>query len=168
MALLLLTLLLTLLLFQRRCAQDHVPKHDPSEFHSENDDVICEDVCMAVHSFAERFEESMKTGKVIVLTTSGFAARQLAKYRPTLPILAFSEELRTVRELALCWGVKARYLALDESHNNVEDRAIDAIKEARNLGFLTADDARTAVLMPATHGSSAFWCSVFDRKKLGL
>lgn len=36
-----------------RCAQDHVPKHDPKTFHSEQDDVIAEDVCMAVHSFGK-------------------------------------------------------------------------------------------------------------------
>ncbi|KAL7536132.1 hypothetical protein ACHAXR_006934 [Thalassiosira sp. AJA248-18] len=151
-----------------RVAQDHVPKHDPEQFHS-GKDAIAEDVCKAVHSFAERFKNSMKTGKVIILTTSGFAARQLAKYRPSLPMLAFSEELRTVRELALCWGVKAHYLPIDENSNNVEDRAISAIKEARELGFLSIDtDERVAVLMPATHGSAAYWCSVFDLEKLRL
>ena len=36
-----------------RCAQDHVPNHDPKTFHSEQDDVIAEDVCMAVHSFGK-------------------------------------------------------------------------------------------------------------------
>mmetsp|Transcript_9079 Transcript_9079/g.14819 ORF Transcript_9079/g.14819 Transcript_9079/m.14819 type:complete len:174 (-) Transcript_9079:74-595(-) len=150
-----------------RCAQDHVPKHDPEDLHSGRD-AIAEDVCMAVHAFSQRFEKSMKTGKVIVLTRNGFAARSLAKYRPSLPILAFSEELRTVRELALCWGIKAHHLPLDEDNNNVETRAICAIKEACNLGFMSADDDRVAVLMPATHGTYAYWCSVFNVKELEL
>ena len=149
-----------------RCAETHVPKHDPEVFHS-GQDAIAEDVCKAVHSFAERFEKSMKTGKVIILTTSGFAARQLSKYRPSLPMIAFSEEIRTVRELALCWGIKAHHLPIDATHNNVEERAISAIKEACNLGFMSVEtDSRAAVLMPATHGAAAYYCAVFDLEEL--
>ena len=84
-------------------------------------------------------------------------------------MLAFSEELRTVRELALCWGIKAHHLPIDERSNNVEDRAIIAIKEACKLGFMSADtDERAAVLMPATHGSAAYYCVVFNLEELGL
>lgn len=125
---------------------------------------------MAVHSFAKGFETTMKAGKIVILTTSGFAARSMAKFRPSLPMIAFSEELRTVRELALCWGIKAHHLPIDEENNNVEDRAISAIREACEMGFIDADggDERVALLMPATHGSAAYWCSVVNVKELGL
>ena len=105
----------------------------------------------------------------IILTTSGFAARSLAKLRPSLPMIAFSEEERTVRELALCWGIKAHLLPIDIQHNNVEARAISAIKEACKLGHVNvAEDERVAVLMPATKGGAAYWTSVFNIKDLDL
>lgn len=150
-----------------RCAQDHTLKHDPELFRSD-DDAIAEDVCRAINAFSNKYEDSSK-GKVIVLTGSGFAARSLAKYRPSLPMLAFSENIRTVRELSLCWGIKARYLPVDQQHNNVEDRAIAAIKEACDLGLMSATDVdRVAVLMSGTAGHSAYYCGIFDLKQLGL
>ena len=150
-------------------AQDHIPKHDPDEFHSDMD-AVAEDVCMAVHAFAEKFEKDDKSGKVLVLTSSGFAARALAKYRPSLPILAFSEEVRTTRELALCWGVKAHHLPISEGDdNNVEMRALHAIKKACDLGFMSRDDERVAVLMPASHceaQGAGYFCAVFNVQEL--
>ncbi len=150
-------------------AQDHIPKHDPDEFHSDLD-AVAEDVCMAVHAFAEKFEKDNKSGKVIVLTTSGFAARALSKYRPNLPILAFSEEIRTVRELALSWGVKAHHLPITGGDDdNVEMRAYHAIKKACDLKFMSRDDERIAVLMPASHGevgSAGYFCAVFNVQDL--
>ena len=95
--------------------------------------------------------------------------RSMAKFRPSLPMLAFSEEIRTVRELALCWGIKAHHLPIDDDSNNVEDRAISAIREACRLEFMNPDDdERVAVLMPATHGAAAYWCSVFNLNELRL
>ena len=84
-------------------------------------------------------------------------------------MIAFSEEERTVRELALCWGIKAHLLPVDIHHNNVEARAISAIKEACRLGHVNVkEDERVAVLMPATKGSSAYWTSVFNINGLDL
>ena len=56
-----------------RCAQN---QKNPSDHGA-----IAEDVCMAVHTFAERFEKSTRTEKSIILVGSGFVARSLAKYR---------------------------------------------------------------------------------------
>lgn len=42
---------------------------------------------------------------VVVFTKSGFAARIVASRRPGVPILAFTDQPRTYRQLALVWGV---------------------------------------------------------------
>jgi len=42
---------------------------------------------------------------VVVFTKSGFAARITASRRPGVPILAFTDQPRTYRQLALVWGV---------------------------------------------------------------
>ena len=69
----------------------------------------------------------------------------------------------------MSWRIKAHHLLIDERSNNVEDCAITAVKEACKLGFMSADtDERAAVLMPATHGSAAYYCVVFNLEELGL
>jgi pyruvate kinase len=42
---------------------------------------------------------------IVVFTHSGFTARLISRYRPLVPIAAFSPEVRTRRRLALVWGV---------------------------------------------------------------
>lgn len=44
---------------------------------------------------------------IACLTHSGSTARSIARHRPKVPILAFTDDERVVRELALTWGTKA-------------------------------------------------------------
>ena len=44
---------------------------------------------------------------IICLTRSGFTARSIARLRPEAPIIAYSPDERTVRQLSLSWGVEA-------------------------------------------------------------
>ena len=45
---------------------------------------------------------------IAVFTHSGFTARLVSRYRPLVPIIAFSPEQETRRRMALIWGVTAR------------------------------------------------------------
>ena len=45
---------------------------------------------------------------IAVFTHSGFTARLVSRYRPLVPIIAFSPEVATRRRLALIWGVWPR------------------------------------------------------------
>src|SRR5215813_10020960 len=65
---------------------------------------------------------------IAVFTHSGFTARLVSRYRPLVPIIAFSPEVATRRRLALIWGVRPR--------NIVNVRNIDglaAVAEKRLL-----------------------------------
>ena len=42
---------------------------------------------------------------IAVFTHSGFTARLVSRYRPLVPIIAFSPEAETRRRMALIWGV---------------------------------------------------------------
>jgi pyruvate kinase len=42
---------------------------------------------------------------IVSLTRSGFTARLVSSYRPPVPIIGVSDQLRTYRSLALVWGV---------------------------------------------------------------
>ena len=45
---------------------------------------------------------------IAVFTHSGFTARLISRYRPSVPIIAFAPEAETRRRLALMWGVMPR------------------------------------------------------------
>src|SRR5437016_13469144 len=45
---------------------------------------------------------------IAVFTHSGFTARLVSRYRPLVPIVAFSPEAETRRRMALIWGVVPR------------------------------------------------------------
>jgi pyruvate kinase len=42
---------------------------------------------------------------IVCLTSSGFTARTVASYRPSVPILGVTPEVETFRRLSLNWGV---------------------------------------------------------------
>jgi len=48
---------------------------------------------------------------IAVFTHSGFTARLVSRYRPLVPIVAFSPEAETRRRMALIWGVYPRNIA---------------------------------------------------------
>lgn len=49
--------------------------------------------------------ELLKVPLILCFTRSGFTARKISAYRPSVPILGFSTEAVTCRQLALVWGV---------------------------------------------------------------
>jgi len=56
---------------------------------------------------------------IAVFTHSGFTARLISRYRPLVPIIAFSPEVETRRRMALLWGVTPRSI--------VDIKKIDAL-----------------------------------------
>ncbi|HUN63384.1 MAG TPA: pyruvate kinase [Candidatus Sulfotelmatobacter sp.] len=56
---------------------------------------------------------------IAVFTHSGFTARLISRYRPLVPIVAFSPEAATRRRMALLWGVTPRSI--------VDIKKIDAL-----------------------------------------
>ncbi|HEX5387913.1 MAG TPA: pyruvate kinase [Gemmatimonadales bacterium] len=61
------------------------------------EDAIAVAVCAAA--------ELMAAPLIVCFTSSGFTARTVASYRPTVPIFAVTPEPETFRQLALVWGV---------------------------------------------------------------
>jgi pyruvate kinase len=48
---------------------------------------------------------------IAVFTHSGFTARLVSRYRPLVPIVAFTPEAHTRRRMALFWGVTPRHIS---------------------------------------------------------
>jgi len=62
---------------------------------------------------------------IVVFTHSGSTARLISKFRPAVPILAFTPSESVRRRMALYWGVEARFMAPIEE----EDRLIEAVEK---------------------------------------
>jgi pyruvate kinase len=66
-------------------------------------EAIAEAIC---HAAAE-----LRMKAIAVFTESGSSARLVSKYRPRVPIIAFSPNQETRRRLSLLWGVLPRSIA---------------------------------------------------------
>jgi pyruvate kinase len=65
---------------------------------------------------------------IAVFTHSGFTARLISRYRPMVPIIAFSPEAETRRRMALIWGVRPK---------NIPDvRKVDGLAEVAEKRLL--------------------------------
>ncbi len=74
---------------------------------------------------------------VVVFTKSGFSARIVASHRPTVPILALTDEPRVCRQLSLVWGVVPRLVPTARGYDHM---VAMALREALDLGLVTKGD----------------------------
>jgi pyruvate kinase len=94
-------------------AEDSVREFSPptSQEQSSVAETVAELVCQA--------SRRLRMKLIAVFSYSGFTARLISRYRPTVPIVAFAPEAKTCRRLAMIWGVLPR--------NIVNIRKIDAL-----------------------------------------
>ena len=78
---------------------------------------------------------------VVVFTKSGFSARIVASHRPSVPILALTDEPRVCRQMSLVWGVLPRLVPTARGYDHM---VAMALREALDLGLVTKGD-RVAV-----------------------
>jgi pyruvate kinase len=93
------------------------------------EDAISVAVCAAA--------ELLRVPLIVCLTHSGFTARTVASYRPTVPILAVTPEHMTFRQLALVWGVIP---ALTEHHATYEAMLPTTRDTILRLGLAASGD----------------------------
>jgi pyruvate kinase len=65
---------------------------------------------------------------IVTFTHSGGTARNISKYRPLVPVIAFSPIASTVRRLSLVWGVRAYELGAVSSADELLDGAAEVLK----------------------------------------
>ncbi len=79
----------------------------------------------------------MDSPLVVVFTKSGFTARIVASHRPTVPILALTDEPRVCRQLSLVWGVVPRLVPTARGYDHM---VAMALREALDLGLAYKND----------------------------
>jgi pyruvate kinase len=68
---------------------------------------------------------------IAVFTHSGFTARLVSRYRPLVPIVAFSPETATRRRMSLLWGVTSRGISDIKKIDGLADLAEKRLLEER-------------------------------------
>lgn len=95
-------------------------------------------VSEAIEAAATSLARSTRSKALACLTRSGQAARQLAKYRPPVPIFAFAENPKVRSQLCLCWGVSVvPWREIVSQDYTLFD---DLVAELGRLGFLSEGD----------------------------
>jgi pyruvate kinase len=74
---------------------------------------------------------------IAVFTHSGFTARLISRYRPLVPIVAFTPEANTRRRMALLWGVTSRHIS---GVKKIDGLAAIAEKRLLEEGFVRKGD----------------------------
>jgi pyruvate kinase len=64
------------------------------------------EVTEAVSKTAYQLARQVGAVAIVCLTASGATARSIARHRPRVPVLAFTDDERVVGQLALTWGTK--------------------------------------------------------------
>lgn len=85
-------------------------------------------------------ETSTKVGTKALITDtySGRTARYLAAYRGTIPVLAICYHDRTVRELALSYGV---FPTFKETKTNTKQYFVEALQDLLDKGWVEGEDS---------------------------
>ncbi len=75
--------------------------------------------------------EDVDAKYIVAHTSSGSTARNIAKYRPDTPIVAFTDSRKARRQLNLVWGVKPVYRDFPESVEEMVQNSIDELENRK-------------------------------------
>ena len=117
-----------------RSSEEHSRLHHPIRIRRgktgmTDEENICRSACIMA--------EEAGAKAIIAITKSGRTARLLSKYRPSVPIIAFSQSVAVIRALNIVWGVQGELLdELGETDSTLKH----AKKVALELGYISTGD----------------------------
>lgn len=126
-------------------ANENMPKREPDKYDSYKL-THTQTIGHSIHALATEMQELNFRGKILVITSKGFGARMIAKYRPPLPIIAITPNERTARELNLVWSVQPVHIKnIDFFNLNAEDLIEQSVKIAVENG--TVDENEHVIIL---------------------
>jgi pyruvate kinase len=104
---------------------------------------------LAIADAAVRASADVRARCIVAFTRSGLTARLLSKFRPAVPIIAFTPDDLVVRRMCLLWGVSPLYMKplynTDEMVSEVERTLMDlGIAKAGELIVIVASSPLNA------------------------
>lgn len=82
---------------------------------------ICDATCRAARD--------INATAIIAVTTSGNTARQMSKFRPEIPIVAATPEIKTFHQLSMSWGVYPVLAKYQTSSDSLLQHAVACAKQ---------------------------------------
>jgi len=82
---------------------------------------------------AAQVAKNLDTDMIVVFTLTGRMAKLISKCRPTVPIIAFTENERSARQLALHWGVYAEVIKFHKNPEIMVEESIEALKNGKEI-----------------------------------
>ncbi len=92
-------------------------------------DIIAKNVTQAAREINAKY--------IVAHTSSGYTAHKIARFRPDVNIIAFTDKKSVQRRLSLVWGVKAFYTEFPE---HVDEMVCGTAKTLFNKGMVDKDD----------------------------
>ncbi len=127
-----------------RAEQSTIYSHKP-EFHRDR-------IADVVSHAAAQIAEELHARAILTPTESGYTARMVSRSRPTVPILALSTHLKSLRQLTLFWGVLGiRMEPIEETDDMVKEAIATTIRSGYlDQGDLVVVTAGTPYATPGT------------------
>lgn len=92
------------------------------------------DICSAIASASAVAATEISAAAIITYTETGSTALMISEYRPTIPILAVSHQIKTYHQLAAHWGVYP--ILLERPLETAEEMVDQLMHIARSQGFV--------------------------------
>ncbi|MFZ2125235.1 MAG: pyruvate kinase [Candidatus Saccharimonadales bacterium] len=94
----------------------------------------------AISAAAVNLAEKLKSSAIIAETKSGATAANIAAYRPNMPIISVTSEIRTAQQLALSYANRS-YVKPD-----CEDVGYQLARELKDQGYFGSDSATVIIV----------------------
>lgn len=94
----------------------------------------------AISAAAVKIAEQLKVNAIVAETKSGATAVSIAAFRPNLPIISVTSELRTAQQLALSYANKS-YV-----HPDGETAGLEVAKELNDAGYFDAEQVSVVIV----------------------
>ncbi len=91
----------------------------------------------AISRAARQVAETIEASAIVTFTSSGSTTIRASRQRPHVPVLSLTQDIRTARRLALCWGVHAVHSRDVKTFAQMVQRASTI---ARQQGFARKGD----------------------------
>ena len=90
-------------------------------------------VTAAISTASVAIAEIVDARAIVTSTMSGYTARQIARHRPIMEILAVSPQRSTQRRLALTWGVQCE--TIESNYVGTDNMLAETVSIVRSCGF---------------------------------
>jgi pyruvate kinase len=91
----------------------------------------------AISHATVQIAHELKAAAIITPTESGYTPQMVSKYRPRVPIIAITPNIRCLRQLQLLWGVFPLY---DRRYPNSDEMVDNGIRIAKEAHFIKYGD----------------------------